>query len=97
MTASDNKPLLLIAASSKGCVPTPHSTCHTIKIKAVTHEDRQRLRQSLLRQHTRLIYKFLYVLYCTNNVLNGGYKYIQKQSFKFNFPALVIFNSILLP
>ena len=34
---------------------------------------------------------------CTNNVLNGGYKYNQKQLIKFNLQALVIFSSILLP
>jgi hypothetical protein len=34
---------------------------------------------------------------CTNNVLNEAYKYNQRQSFKFNIQALVVFSSILLP
>lgn len=34
---------------------------------------------------------------CTNNVLNEEFQYIQKQSFKFNFQTLVIFNCGELP
>lgn len=32
----------------------------------------------------------IYLCNCTNIVLNGVFRYIQRQSFKFNFPALVI-------
>ena len=44
-----------------------------------------------------LIISIIIQIHCTNNVLNGEYKYNQRQSFKFNLHVLVIFSSILLP
>ena len=51
----------------------------------------------ILYIYKQIIFNIICNITCTNNVLNGEYKYNQKQPIKFNSQALVIFSSILLP
>lgn len=46
MKALKNKPLPMVAESTKGCSKTSHLSGNVIKIKAITDADRQQLRIS---------------------------------------------------